>query len=294
MKIRMDRQIIARMVVCVVVRLSLLFLWIPVGLPLLAATKMKNRGWIGTLYFFAWTSMMINLLTIYQTYTVEEIEFLRVFYGFPLLLILFLYHCCRLLPNLFAHLKRKKELEKMGENINFSNCNAVTNQTSIHNQTNILQQSTPQTKQQYNVSTTPPSAYKKANFLTYNEQNYYEIIRLIAEKHNYNVLSKVRFADIVNVDDNVKKDSVSWWNKFNKISQKHIDFALADKSNLEIKLLIEVDDLSHQRMDRIERDEFVDSVCNEVGIPILHITDMIGLEEKILNILELQKTTQEM
>ena len=138
------------------------------------------------------------------------------------------------------------------------------------------------------------NTYQKAQVLTEREKNFYETIRLIAEKHNLNVSAKVRLADIVKVSDKIQKQSSLWWSKFEKISQKHIDFALADKSNLEIKLLIEIDDYTHQRPDRIERDKFVDSVCKQANIPILHLYDVIGLEDKIVNILHSEKTEQEM
>ena len=61
-----------------------------------------------------------------------------------------------------------------------------------------------------------------------------------------------------------------------------------------IKMLIEIDDYTHQRADRIERDKFVDSVCKQANIPILHLYDVIGLEEKIVNILHSDRIEQEM
>lgn len=138
------------------------------------------------------------------------------------------------------------------------------------------------------------NAYQKAQVLTEREKNFYETIRLVAEKHNLNVSAKMRLADIVNVSDDIEYKSSKWYSGFNKINKKHIDFALQDKSNLEIKLLIEIDDFTHQREDRIERDKFVDSVCEQANIPILHLYDVIGLEDKIVNILHSEKTEQEM
>ena len=137
-------------------------------------------------------------------------------------------------------------------------------------------------------------SYQKAQVLTEREKNFYETIRLIAEKHNLNVSAKMRLADIVNVNDNIEYKSSRWYSDFNRINKKHIDFALQDKTNLEIKLLIEIDDYTHKRVDRIERDNFVDSVCKQVNIPILHLYDVIGLEEQIVNILHSEKTKQEM
>ena len=44
---------------------------------------------------------------------------------------------------------------------------------------------------------------------------------------------------------------------FNKINRKHIDFVLAKPDNLQIMLLIELDDCSHD-IKQAERDKFID------------------------------------
>ena len=133
-------------------------------------------------------------------------------------------------------------------------------------------------------------SYQKAVLLTEREKIFYDAIRPIAEKYNLKVSFKTRLADIVNVNENIQKQTILWWKKFEKISQKHIDFALIDETSVEIKLLIEIDDYTHQRLDRIERDKFVDTVCEQTDIPILHLYDVIGLEDKIVNILHSEKT----
>ena len=46
-------------------------------------------------------------------------------------------------------------------------------------------------------------------------------------------------------------------------------------------IAIELDDNSHEKADRKKRDEFVDSVMKQIGIPILHIYNTKNLEEKI-------------
>ena len=97
--------------------------------------------------------------------------------------------------------------------------------------------------------------------------------------------SKIRLADLVNV--NKKLEKTEWWSNFGKIKSKHIDFALAKKENLDVVLIIELDDYSHSRRDRIERDAFVDSVFDEIGIPILHVYNAVGLEDKIVSVLNL-------
>ena len=57
----------------------------------------------------------------------------------------------------------------------------------------------------------------------------------------------------------------------NKIDRKHIDFLLCDPQTARPILGIELDDKSHQRADRQERDRFVDKVFAAAKLPLVHI-----------------------
>lgn len=57
----------------------------------------------------------------------------------------------------------------------------------------------------------------------------------------------------------------------NKINRKHVDFLLCDAETLEPVCGVELDDSSHQREDRIRRDQFVDQVYNSAGFPLVHV-----------------------
>ena len=57
----------------------------------------------------------------------------------------------------------------------------------------------------------------------------------------------------------------------NKINQKHIDFLVCNIETMKPIIGVELDDLSHDRKDRQERDEFVNSVFKECCLPILHV-----------------------
>lgn len=57
----------------------------------------------------------------------------------------------------------------------------------------------------------------------------------------------------------------------NKINRKHVDFLLCDAETLEPICGVELDDSSHQREDRIQRDQFVDQVYRSAGLPLVHV-----------------------
>ena len=56
---------------------------------------------------------------------------------------------------------------------------------------------------------------------------------------------------------------------FNKIAAKSIDFVLVDKNNCRIKLCIELDDITHKKEKRIERDKFINQLFKELEINLL-------------------------
>ena len=57
----------------------------------------------------------------------------------------------------------------------------------------------------------------------------------------------------------------------NRVMSKHVDFVLCDRQNIAPVLVIELDDASHQREDRKERDAFLDKALAAASLPILHI-----------------------
>lgn len=69
----------------------------------------------------------------------------------------------------------------------------------------------------------------------------------------------------------------------NKINRKHVDFLLCDATSYKPVMGVELDDSSHGRKDRAERDRFVDQVFAVAGLPLLRVpaarsysTDVIG------------------
>ena len=53
-----------------------------------------------------------------------------------------------------------------------------------------------------------------------------------------------------------------------KIQSKHVDFVITDK-DARIKAIVELDDNSHNKPDRMERDNFVDEVLISVGYKVI-------------------------
>lgn len=115
--------------------------------------------------------------------------------------------------------------------------------------------------------------YVKVNLITDYEKELYKILNKMIDKEKYTILSKIRLADLLN--------TISSNNKaFYKISSKHIDFAIANVENLEIKILIELDDKTHNNPERMQRDEFINKNLAQNGYKVLRITNLDGYEIK--------------
>lgn len=142
----------------------------------------------------------------------------------------------------------------------------------------ISQQQIPITANSEPVNATPYSINEF--LLTNKERRFYECLKPITDKYGYIVLSKMRIADIVSVTA-VGNEYMQW---FNKISRKHIDFIVCNKEFRPL-LLIEVDDHTHDRPDRIERDKFVDEIFRNRQIKLIHLRqwDINELENVIIN-----------
>lgn len=126
--------------------------------------------------------------------------------------------------------------------------------------------------------------YKRKNLLTENEKRFYKRLKPITDKYNLELLTKIRMADIIEVSETVDKNE--WSKYFSKIKSKHIDFAITDKDNLNILLLIELDDSSHKEKSRIERDNFINQAYISAGIPIARLYyNTSNLEEIIKSII---------
>lgn len=126
--------------------------------------------------------------------------------------------------------------------------------------------------------------YAKKFLLTKNEWAFYKNLKPIADELKLTVLAKVRLADLVEVNISNKKEYIKY---FNKINKKHVDFILARPENLQIELLIELDDNSHNTAQK-ERDSFTEALYRKTGYKLLRVRGKQELKEKITEKLDIK------
>lgn len=115
--------------------------------------------------------------------------------------------------------------------------------------------------------------YQARYLLTKNELYNYKLLKPIADAKGYVICPKVRLLDIIEPIRGQKKYKALFY----KVQAKHVDFVICDQG-MHIKAIIELDDSSHDRQDRQERDRFVNLILTSVGYKVIHtrqITDNI-------------------
>jgi very-short-patch-repair endonuclease len=86
---------------------------------------------------------------------------------------------------------------------------------------------------------------------------------------SYRIFVKVRLADIVDVQRGLSASARQ--SAFNRISRKHLDFVICDSRDLSIVGAVELDDKSHRKTGRQERDQFLDKALEAAGVPMLRV-----------------------
>ena len=100
------------------------------------------------------------------------------------------------------------------------------------------------------------------SLLTSSEKACY-VALVLASGGRYLIFAKVRLADLC-------QDLDRWADTgaFNQVSSKYVDFVLCDRTTFRPMLAIELDDRSHLRANRRDRDAFVDGVFRTMGLGV--------------------------
>ncbi len=104
------------------------------------------------------------------------------------------------------------------------------------------------------------------SLLTAAERSFYGVLREAVD-HQCTIFAKVRLGDLLEIPWGTSK----FRTHLSRIDRKHVDFVLCDPASFSPLLVIELDDSSHARLDRQERDAFVDAALDAAGLAILHV-----------------------
>ena len=100
---------------------------------------------------------------------------------------------------------------------------------------------------------------RKKRLLTPPEQELYAVLKKI-NPEKYEVIPQTALTNVID-----KKTNTSYRNELFRVC----DFCFVDKKTFEPLLLVELNDSSHNRADRAERDEKVAAICEDAGLPLI-------------------------
>jgi hypothetical protein len=119
----------------------------------------------------------------------------------------------------------------------------------------------------FSVKTAAKSVYnyKRRDFLMSRpEHEFFDILVSVLENQYY-VFPQVHLPTILEH----KNVGQSWKGAFRHIDEKSVDFVICDKAYIKPLLVIELDDKTHEREDRVLRDEEVERILTQAGLPFL-------------------------
>lgn len=100
------------------------------------------------------------------------------------------------------------------------------------------------------------------------ERSLFGVLKTVAGDE-LEIFAKVRMADVLapsrQLDPSRRRSAL------NRTISKHFDYVVCMADDLRVLCAVELDDRSHRRRDRRERDDFVSSTCAAVGLPLVRV-----------------------
>ena len=105
------------------------------------------------------------------------------------------------------------------------------------------------------------------DFLSPAELSFYHVLQQVVGEQA-TLSTKVSLGDLFYSKTGDRGENLRYRNK---IDRKHVDFLLCDPQTMHPLMGIELDDASHNRQSRQERDAFVDQVFEAAGLPLVRV-----------------------
>jgi hypothetical protein len=92
----------------------------------------------------------------------------------------------------------------------------------------------------------------------------------------HRVFGKVRIADVASVKQALGNSARQ--SALNRIAAKHLDFVVCRVSDLKVVCAVELNDKSHGSARTAKRDNFVATLCQTIGLPLLQVPAQRGYQ----------------
>jgi len=116
---------------------------------------------------------------------------------------------------------------------------------------------------------------RRAYIMTQAEMNLFRRLEKVAADRYY-IFPQVHLSSLLN--HTVKGQN--WKAALSAIQRKSVDFALVDKITLKTAYAVELDDSTHDRPDRQERDGRVEQYLQDAGIPLVRLRNTSAMSDE--------------
>lgn len=102
----------------------------------------------------------------------------------------------------------------------------------------------------------------------------------------YYIFPQIQLSSLLNH----KIKGQNWRAALSRIQRKTVDFVLAEKTTMQTAYAIELDDRTHDRTDRVNRDSFVNQALNGSGIPLVRLRNINRMTDSdIIEVIKLSR-----
>ena len=114
-----------------------------------------------------------------------------------------------------------------------------------------------------------PKMMINKKFITASEKNFFMVLRHVLSDRGH-VLAQISLAQLIYLPgtNNSNQGRATWWNK---LSRRSVDFLICDPDTLRPLVAIELDEPSHAKPKRQQRDDKVDKALRAAGLPLLRV-----------------------
>lgn len=110
--------------------------------------------------------------------------------------------------------------------------------------------------------------YIRKDFLTFRERDFFGQV-ILSVGVDYFVFPQVRLVDVITPSVSRYKNNSLYFKLFRSLSQYSIDFIIVRKNDFHVVCVVELDDSTHDRPDRVKRDLKVNAALESANIFIL-------------------------
>ncbi len=107
----------------------------------------------------------------------------------------------------------------------------------------------------------------REDFLSAAELSFYQVLRTVVGDRTQ-ICPKVGLGELFFAETGDRPKNRAFTNR---IDRKHVDFVLCDPKTMRPLVAVELDDRSHEREDRQQRDAFVEGVFAAAGLPLIRV-----------------------